>query len=118
LTYEKFRYLTIPNFIYFKTPLFAFYKFSREACASHTISYININIRKIQLVLEHFRKRKGTSEEVPGGLFSVDPLAVVELGKAAFAGFPEPMIQIHAGFLHGPADHVVADVTGAGQEIA
>ena len=23
LTYEKFRYLTIPNFIYFKTPLFA-----------------------------------------------------------------------------------------------
>jgi len=23
LIYEKFRYLTIPNFIYFKTPLFA-----------------------------------------------------------------------------------------------
>ena len=24
LTYEKFRYLTIPNFIYFKTPLVCF----------------------------------------------------------------------------------------------
>ena len=45
-------------------------------------------------------------------------LAVVQLGEAAFAGFPEPVIQVDAGFLHGPADHVVTDVTGTGEEIA
>ena len=44
--------------------------------------------------------------------------AVVNLGKTAFAGFPEPVVQVDAGFLHGPADHIIADVTGAGEEIA
>ena len=44
--------------------------------------------------------------------------SVVELGKTAFAGFPETMVQIDTGFLHGPADHVVADVSGAGEEVA
>ena len=37
-------------------------------------------------------------------------LSVVELGKAALAGFPEALVQIDAGFVHSPADHVVADV--------
>ena len=44
--------------------------------------------------------------------------AVVELGQAAFAGFPEAVVQVDAGLLHGPADHVVADVSGACQEVA
>ena len=45
-------------------------------------------------------------------------LAVVELGQTAFAGFTEPMVQVHAGFLHGPANHIIADIPGAGEEIA
>ena len=45
-------------------------------------------------------------------------LAVVKLGQTAFAGFPETVIQIDACFLHGPAHHVIADVTGAGEEVA
>ena len=44
--------------------------------------------------------------------------SAVDLGQAAFAGFPEPMVQIHTGFLHGPADHIIADIPGAGEEIA
>ena len=45
-------------------------------------------------------------------------LSCVDLGQAAFAGFTETVVQIDAGLMHGPADHVVADVTGAGEEIA
>lgn len=43
---------------------------------------------------------------------------VIQLGQAAFAGFPETPVQVHAGFVHGPADHVVADVPRAGEEVA
>ena len=42
----------------------------------------------------------------------------VELGQTAFAGFAETVVQVDAGLLHGPADHIVADVTGAGEEVA
>ena len=51
-------------------------------------------------------------------LTSFCSLAVIKLGQAALAGFPEAVVQVHAGFPHGPADHVVADVPGAGEEIA
>ena len=44
--------------------------------------------------------------------------AVIELGQAAFAGFAEAVVQVDAGFLHGPADHVIADVPGAGEQVA
>ena len=37
--------------------------------------------------------------------------AVVKLCKAAFTGFAEAVIQMDAGLLHGPADHVIADVS-------
>lgn len=49
-------------------------------------------------------------------LFSSPP--VIQPGKASFAGFPEAVIQVDAGFLHGPAHHVVADVPGAGEVVA
>ena len=42
----------------------------------------------------------------------------VDLCQAAFAGFPETVIQIDAGLVHGTADHVIADVPGAGEEKA
>ena len=42
----------------------------------------------------------------------------VEFGKAAFAGFTEAVVQVDTGFLHGTADHVIADVSGAGEEVA
>ena len=32
-------------------------------------------------------------------------LAVIELGQTALAGFAEPVIQVHTGLQHGPADH-------------
>ena len=43
---------------------------------------------------------------------------VIQLGKAALAGFPEALVQVDAGFVHGPADHVIADVSGAREEVA
>ena len=45
-------------------------------------------------------------------------LSGVDLGQAAFAGFAEAVAQVDAGLVHGPADHVVADVTGTGEEVA
>ena len=42
----------------------------------------------------------------------------VKLGQAAFAGFPEAVVQVYTGFLHGPAYHIVTDITGTGEEIA
>ena len=45
-------------------------------------------------------------------------LTVIELGEAAFAGFAEPVVKVHAGFLHGAANHIIADIPGAGKEIA
>ena len=53
LIYEKFRYLTIPNFIYFKTPLFAMVSTSQviaftpfeiptESANSCTIRYMDL----------------------------------------------------------------------------
>ena len=45
-------------------------------------------------------------------------LPCVDLGEAAFAGFPEAVVQVDAGFLHSPADHIIADVPGAGEEVA
>ena len=41
----------------------------------------------------------------------------VDLGQAALAGLPEAVAQIDAGIVHSPADHIVADVTGAGEVI-
>ena len=52
------------------------------------------------------------------GLFLVYPFAVIELGEAAFGGFPEAVVQVYTCLLHGPADHIVADISGACQEIA
>lgn len=45
-------------------------------------------------------------------------LSVVELGQTAFAGFLEAVVQMDAGFFHSPADHIVADISGAGEEVA
>ena len=45
-------------------------------------------------------------------------LAVVELCQAAFAGFAEAVVEVDAGFMHGAADHIIADITGACEEIA
>ena len=42
----------------------------------------------------------------------------VDLGQTAFTGFPEAVVQIDTGLMHGPADHIVADITGAGEEVA
>ena len=39
--------------------------------------------------------------------------AVVEFGKAAFAGFTETVVEINAGLVHGAADHILTDVTRA-----
>ena len=43
---------------------------------------------------------------------------VVDLCQATFAGFPETVIQIDAGFLHSAADHIIADISGTGKEVA
>ena len=50
------------------------------------------------------------------GLFGL--LACVDLSQAAFAGFTETMVQIDAGFVHGTANHIIADVSRAREEIA
>ena len=44
--------------------------------------------------------------------------AGVDFCQSAFAGFPETVIQIDTGFVHGTADHIIADVPGAGEEVA
>ena len=46
------------------------------------------------------------------------PLSVIDLRQATFAGFPETVVQVDAGLMHGPADHIIADIPGAGEEIA
>ena len=45
-------------------------------------------------------------------------LAIINLRQAAFAGFPEAVVEIDAGLVHSAAYHVIADVPGAGEEIA
>ena len=37
--------------------------------------------------------------------------SVIDLSKTALAGFPEAMVQVNACFVHGTADHIVADVS-------
>ena len=46
------------------------------------------------------------------------PTPFIDLCQSAFAGFPEAAVQVDAGFVHGPANHVVADIPGAGEEVA
>ena len=46
------------------------------------------------------------------------PLSVIDLRQAAFAGFPEAVVQVDTGLMHGSTDHVIADIPGAGEEIA
>ena len=45
-------------------------------------------------------------------------ISCVDFGKAAFAGFAETVVKVDAGFVHSPADHIVADISRAGEEIA
>ena len=45
-------------------------------------------------------------------------LSGIDLSQTAFAGFTEAVIKIDTGFVHSSADHIVADVTGTGKEIA
>ena len=50
-------------------------------------------------------------------LISLCFLPVVEPGEAAFAGLFILVAQVQAGFLHGTADHIIADAPGAGEEV-
>ena len=50
------------------------------------------------------------------GVLLLDP-AGINLGQTALGSFPEPMVQVDAGFVHSPADHIVADIPGAGEEV-
>lgn len=51
------------------------------------------------------------------GCFVLFPSGV-DLGQTAFAGFTEAVAEIDAGFVHGTAHHIVADIAGAGEEVA
>ena len=42
----------------------------------------------------------------------------IDLGQTAFAGLTEAVAEVDAGLVHGTAHHIVADVTGAGEEVA
>ena len=44
--------------------------------------------------------------------------ALVNLCQTAFAGLAEPVVEVDAGFFHGAAYHIIADISGAGEEIA
>ena len=46
------------------------------------------------------------------------PAAVIEPGQAAFGGLFVLMGEVEAGFVHGFADHVVADISGAAEAVA
>ena len=85
---------------------------------------------KLVKMYQTVRKRHGvfggyalyirTRPGIPGrddGL-ALRTLAVVDLGQTAFGSFPEPVVQVYAGFLHGPADHIIADIPGTGEEVA
>ena len=50
-------------------------------------------------------------------LFTFASFAVVELCQTALAGFTETVVEVDAGFVHGAADHIIADIPGAGEEI-
>ena len=54
----------------------------------------------------------------PAGVVLSFFVSCVDLGKAAFAGFAEAVVQIDAGLVHSTADHIIADITGACQEEA
>ena len=43
---------------------------------------------------------------------------MVESSQTALAGFPKTVVQINARLVHSAADHIVADIPGAGEEIA
>ena len=42
----------------------------------------------------------------------------VDFCQTAFTGFPEPVAQVGAGLMHGAADHIVTDISGACEEVA
>ena len=46
------------------------------------------------------------------------PAAVIEPGQAAFGGLFVLMGEVEAGLIHGFADHVVADISGAAEAVA
>ena len=45
-------------------------------------------------------------------------LSCVDLCQTTLAGLTEPVVQIHTGLMHGTAHHIIADITGTGQEEA
>jgi hypothetical protein len=45
-------------------------------------------------------------------------LSVIKSCQTALAGFPKLVVQVNAGVMHGTADHIIADITGAGKKIA
>ena len=55
---------------------------------------------------------------LPFGKLRLFSFAVIDLCQTAFAGFAEAVVEIDAGLVHGTADHIVADIPGAGEEIA
>ena len=97
LRYETGIYPTIPSFIDRLLYL----------CSVHNITfYSNIKCRYTQ----SFSPKNRSPHGLRWRLFS---FAVIELCQAAFAGFPEAVVQVDAGLMHGPADHIVADIPGA-----
>ena len=45
-------------------------------------------------------------------------LSCVNFCQTALTGLPETVVQIDTGLVHGTADHIIADVSGAGEEKA
>ena len=51
------------------------------------------------------------SAPIPNFILLSFLIASVDFSKTAFAGLAETEIQIDAGFVHGPANYIIADIT-------
>ena len=116
LRYEKAVQPTIPNFINRMTLLY-----------SHSFSRFTTGKGKFQVRRWHFTHLLEKSrQQSPAGAYRSGAgildlsgtFPVIQPGEAALAGFLILVAQIQARFLHGPADHVIADVPGTGEEVA
>ena len=51
-------------------------------------------------------------------MFTAQDNLLQGFGKTTFAGLTESVVQVDTGFIHSSEDHVIADVTRAGEEEA
>ena len=75
--------------------------------------HIGVELLAFTILLPSERVKDGGKMLLRPFLF----LSCINLGKTAFAGLAETVIQVNAGLVHSAADHIITDVSGTGEEV-